>query len=67
MKIKQTHNPSLFLATYWNLSQKSFGPYFSLKICCIGQNHIFPIKNLQTFAQKRTLYLTSLGMIDGRD
>jgi hypothetical protein len=46
MKIEKTHTP-LFLATYWNLSQKSFplksvefGPYFSLKICCIGQNHI---------------------------
>jgi hypothetical protein len=57
MKIEKAHNPSLFLATYWNLSQKKipsksaeFGPYFSLKICCIGQNHIFQIKNLQNFA-----------------
>ncbi len=69
MKVgKKTRNPSIFLATYRKLSlkksndfgkkrllQKSrkFGPFFPLKILCIGRNHIFSGRNLVKFCPKK--------------
>jgi len=51
MKVEKNQNPSIFLATYWDLSYKSgnlekqilkpgeFGPFFPWKMfLCIGQN-----------------------------
>jgi hypothetical protein len=74
MKIKKAQNPFIFLATYYNLSQKSFplkfvefGPPFSLKFCCIRQNHILMSKICEISPPNKTLYLASLGMIDGRN
>jgi hypothetical protein len=49
---KKRKSPSIFLATYWNLSYKSgnfefsrnlanLGPFFPWKIICVGRNNIF--------------------------
>jgi hypothetical protein len=62
MKIKKAQNPFIFLATYYNLSQNyfplkfvEFGPHFSLKFCCIGQNHILMSKICEISPPKQNL------------
>jgi len=72
MVVEKNQNCSIFLATYWNLSQNSgnlqfiflksgkFGPLFPWKILCIGQNHIFQVNIWQNFIKKKTLHLRRL-------
>jgi hypothetical protein len=64
MVVEKNQNHSIFLATYWNLSQNSgdsdfiflksgkFGPFFPWKILCIGQNHTFQVEMWQNFTKK---------------
>jgi hypothetical protein len=65
MKVLKKQDPSIFLATKWNLSQKSenleyyfisksgeFGPFFPWKILCVGRNHIFQVEIWRNFAKE---------------
>jgi uncharacterized membrane protein len=55
MKTKKTQNPSIFLATHWNLSLKSgdLDKFFHEKNLCIVLNHIFQVEVWRSFAKKR--------------
>jgi hypothetical protein len=63
---KEKQEPSVYLATYWNLSYKcgdletfffsksgESEPFFPWKILCIGRNHIFQVQIWRNFAKTK--------------